>query len=338
MIDEYPETSRKRIYMLLFLLILLGGLAVYFGVNAKEPKPVLSARQASPEGNRPHTDPNQPSTEPGRPPVKPNISSAEPKQVSVKTNQPSSEPDKPAGSQSEEVSEKKPLRPLHRHRAFYEKLEERTRMVDWQIEARSIKDPNVLMAMRVVPRHFFVPQAQQRFAYTDRALPIDDQQTISQPYIVAFMTEALKLTRNSKVLEIGTGSGYQAAVCAEIAKEVYTIEIVKELAESAKKRLKELGYRNVFVKTGDGYYGWPEQAPFDAIIGTASAGRIPKPLIDQLKPGGRMILPFGSSRGFQYLVLITKDKNGNISSRNVMPVQFVPMTGQIQKPEKESKE
>jgi protein-L-isoaspartate(D-aspartate) O-methyltransferase len=338
MIDEYPETSRKRIYILLFFLILLGGLAVYFGVNAKEPKPVLAAHEAKSERNRPHTDQNQPSIEPNRPPAEPNLPSAEPKQVSVETNQPSSEPNKPAGEQSEQVSEKKPLRPLHRHPAFTERVVERARMVDWQIEARSIKDPNVLMAMRVVPRHFFVRPTEQRFAYNDNPLPIGNGQTISQPYIVAFMTEALRLTRDSKVLEIGTGSGYQAAVCAEIAKAVYTIEIVDELAQSAKKRLKELGYRNVFVKAGDGYYGWPEHAPFDAIIGTAAAGRIPKPLIDQLKPGGRMILPFGSPKGFQYLVLITKDKNGNISRRNLMPVQFVPMTGQIQKAEKDSKE
>jgi protein-L-isoaspartate(D-aspartate) O-methyltransferase len=332
MIDDYPETSRKRIYILLFLLILLGGVAVYFGINTKkEPKSVLAAQQASPEANRLHTDPNHTPIEPNQPSTKPNLPSAEP-------NLPSSEPNKPLGEQPKEISEKKPLRPLHRHPAFTERVVERARMVDWQIEARSIRDPNVLMAMRVVPRHFFVRPAEQRSAYSDRALPIDNQQTISQPYIVAFMTEALKLTRNSKVLEIGTGSGYQAAVCAEIAREVYTIEIVDELAESAKKRLKELGYRNVFVKAGDGYFGWPEHAPFDAIIGTAAAGHIPKPLIEQLKPGGRMILPFGSPKGFQYLVLITKDKNGNISSRNVMPVQFVPMTGQIQKDEKESKE
>jgi protein-L-isoaspartate(D-aspartate) O-methyltransferase len=150
------------------------------------------------------------------------------------------------------------------------------------------------------------------------------------------MTEALKLRPNSKVLEIGTGSGYQAAVCAEIAKQVYTIEIVEGLAKRAKKCLKELGYPNVFVRFGDGFFGWPDVAPFDAIIGTAAAGRIPPPLLEQLKPGGRMILPYGSPRGFQYLVVITKDKKGNISKKNVMPVRFVPMTGEVMKPEKKS--
>ena len=152
------------------------------------------------------------------------------------------------------------------------------------------------------------------------------------------MTEVLKLNRKSKVLEIGTGSGYQAAVCAEIAQQIYTIEIVEELAKSAKDRLKELGYRNVFAKAGDGYFGWPEHAPFDAIIGTAAAGRIPGPLIEQLKPGGRMILPYGTTGGLQYLVLVTKDKDGAISRRNVMPVRFVPMTGEVQKSEEESEE
>jgi protein-L-isoaspartate(D-aspartate) O-methyltransferase len=326
MADEYPEKSRKRIFILLFLLILLGGLAVYFGVNkTKGSKSVSAVRSAMADVNRPHTDPNRPSAEPNRPLPEPNL--------------PSSEPNLPSGQQVEEPNEKKTvLRPLHRHRAFAERVDERKRMVDWQIETRSIRDPNVLIAMQIVPRHFFVRPTEQPFAYSDGPLPIGYDQTISQPYIVAFMTEALKLRRNSRVLEIGTGSGYQAAVCAEIAREVYTIEIVDELAESAKKRLKELGYRNVFVRAGDGYFGWPEHAPFDAIIGTAAAGRVPEPLIRQLKPGGRMILPFGSPTGFQYLVLIVKDENGNISRRNVMPVRFVPMTGQVQKAEKESKE
>jgi protein-L-isoaspartate(D-aspartate) O-methyltransferase len=192
--------------------------------------------------------------------------------------------------------------------------------------------------MRTVPRHVFVRSTEQRAAYNDNPLPIDYDQTISQPYIVAFMTDTLKLTRSSKVLEIGTGSGYQAAVCAEMAQQVYTIEIVEELAKSAKDRLKELGYRNVFVKASDGYFGWPEHAPFDAIIGTAAAGRIPEPLIEQLKPGGRMILPYGSSGSLQNLVLVTKDKEGNIQQKNVMPVRFVPMTGEVQKSEEESEE
>jgi protein-L-isoaspartate(D-aspartate) O-methyltransferase len=204
-------------------------------------------------------------------------------------------------------------------------------MVATQIAAREVKDPNVLKAMRIVPRHAFVPRSGQRQAYYDYPLPIAKGQTISQPYIVAFMTEALRLDPNDRVLEIGTGSGYQAAVCAEIAREVYTIEIVPELAKSAKALLKKLGYPNVFVRAGDGFFGWKEKAPFDAIIGTAAAGKIPPPLLEQLKPGGRMILPVEGRFGFQHLVLITKDKHGTISSKNVMPVRFVPMTGQVQK-------
>ncbi|NLT75513.1 MAG: protein-L-isoaspartate(D-aspartate) O-methyltransferase [Planctomycetes bacterium] len=206
-------------------------------------------------------------------------------------------------------------------------------MVDSQIRDREVKDPNVLRAMRIVPRHAFVPTRQQRYAYEDRPLPIEEGQTISQPYIVAFMTEALKLDPNSTVLEIGTGSGYQAAVCAEIARRVHTIEIVEPLAEIAAGRLKELGYPNVFVRAGDGYYGWPDKGPFDAIIGTAAADRIPPPLLAQLKPGGRMILPVTGEVGLQYLILIVKDAEGRLDQRKVMPVRFVPMTGQVQKPE-----
>jgi protein-L-isoaspartate(D-aspartate) O-methyltransferase len=235
-----------------------------------------------------------------------------------------------------ELEQKDPNRPQHKHPAFKERIEERVKMVASQIHARDVNNPNVLKAMQIVPRHAFVRKSERRVAYVDSPLPIGYDQTISQPYIVAFMTEALQLDPNSKVLEIGTGSGYQAAVCAEIAKGVYTIEIVKELAEIAKKRLKELGYPNVFVKAGDGFFGWPEHAPFDAIIGTAAAGRVPEPLIEQLKPGGRMILPVGGPRDFQYLVLITKDDKGNLTRKKVMPVRFVPMTGEVQKPKKES--
>jgi protein-L-isoaspartate(D-aspartate) O-methyltransferase len=222
------------------------------------------------------------------------------------------------------------------HPAFTERIEERNEMVDRQIRARDIKDPNVLRAMRTVPRHAFVPFNQLPYAYGDYPRPIGFDQTISQPYIVAFMTEALQLKPHYKVLEIGTGSGYQAAVCAEIADKVYTIEIVKGLAKRAKKDLAELGYENVFVRFGDGFFGWPKEAPFDAIIGTAAAGRIPEPLIEQLKPGGRMILPYGSPWGYQYLVVVTKDKNGKIHKNNIMPVRFVPMTGEVMKPEKKS--
>ena len=224
----------------------------------------------------------------------------------------------------------------HKHPAFAERVEERQRMVDRQIQARDVRDPNVLKAMRTVPRHAFVRFIEQRYAYADSPLPIGFDQTISQPYIVAFMTEALQLKPNSKVLEIGTGSGYQAAVCAEIAEKVYTIEIVEGLAKRAKKDLEELGYSNVFTRFGDGFFGWEEEAPFDAIIGTAAAGRIPEPLLEQIKPGGRMILPYGSPQGFQYLVVVTKDKEGKISKENVMPVRFVPMTGEVMKPDKES--
>jgi protein-L-isoaspartate(D-aspartate) O-methyltransferase len=265
-------------------------------------------------------------------------------QAQAAPNQPPAEANEPAEQQPQEPNDpndKKPLRPTHKHAAFRERIEERARMVVTQIQKpvdirKPVRDPNVLAAMRTVPRHAFVRRIDQRYAYADHPLRIDHDQTISQPYIVGFMTQALKLNRNSKVLEIGTGSGYQAAVCGEIAREVYTIEIVEGLAKSAGKLLKELGYPNVFVKAGDGYFGWPEHAPFDAIIGTAAAGRVPKPLLEQLKPGGRMILPQGSPRGLQYLILITKDKDGNINRRNVMLVRFVPMTGEVQKPEKKS--
>jgi len=238
-----------------------------------------------------------------------------------------------AAEKKKDPNESKILPPDHNHPAFSQRIEERAKMVIWQIQARDVNDPNVLKAMRIVPRHAFIPTDQQRYAYGDHPVPIGYDQTISQPYIVAFMTEALKLDPNDKVLEIGTGSGYQAAVCAEIAQEVYTIEIIEGLAKSAKKLLKELGYRNAFVRAGDGYFGWPEKAPFDAIIGTAAAGRVPPPLLAQLKPGGRMILPVEGRLGFQYLVLITKDEKGNLHKENVMPVRFVPMTGRVAKPE-----
>ena len=228
-----------------------------------------------------------------------------------------------------ELEQEDPNRPQHKNPAFKERIEERVKMVARQIQARDVNDPNVLKAMRIVPRHAFVPKNEQNVAYIDSPLPIGYDQTISQPYIVGFMTEALQLNPNSKVLEIGTGSGYQAAVCAEIAKEVYTIEIVKELADLAKERLKDLGYPNVFVKAGDGFFGWPEHAPFDAIIGTAAAEKIPPPLLEQLKPNGRMILPYENESGFQYLVLVTKDPNGVIHRENVLPVRFVPMTGKV---------
>jgi len=204
-------------------------------------------------------------------------------------------------------------------------------MVATQIRDRGIRDPNVLSAMFTVPRHAFVRPDDWRRAYGDHPLPIGLGQTISQPYIVAYMTQALRLGPDSKVLEVGTGSGYQAAVCAEIAKEVYTIEILEELAESAKERLAELGYANVFVRAGDGYFGWPQKGKFDAIIVTCAAGFVPPPLIEQLKPNGKMILPLGSPFGAQTLVLVTIDDKGRPHSRSLLPVRFVPMIGSVTK-------
>ena len=235
----------------------------------------------------------------------------------------------PVDTNAQSEQKQKPPRPGHTHPAFTERTKERSRMVASQIQARDVSDPNVLSSMLVVPRHAFVRLRDLWRAYADHPLPIGLGQTISQPYIVAYMTEVLKLDPNYKVLEIGTGSGYQAAVCAEIVREVYTIEIIEELAKSAKERLKELGYRNVSVKAGDGYFGWQEKSPFDAIIITAAAGLVPPPLIEQLKPDGRMILPFGSPYGAQTLVLITKDNKGKMSSKRLMPVRFVPMLGRV---------
>jgi protein-L-isoaspartate(D-aspartate) O-methyltransferase len=238
--------------------------------------------------------------------------------------------DKGSGGQS--AKNDRPVQVERGHPAFRERVEERTAMVRYQVEARQVTDRRVLEAMRTVPRHAFVPREEQANAYTDGPLPIGQGQTISQPYIVAFMTEALRLDPNSVVLEIGTGSGYQAAVAAEIAKAVYTIEIVELLARSSAELLKTLGYENVHVKAGDGYYGWPENGPFDAIIGTAAARRIPPPLVEQLKEGGRMILPVSGESGFQYLILLTKDSRGELHQEKVMPVLFVPMTGEVQTP------
>lgn len=200
----------------------------------------------------------------------------------------------------------------------------RERMVTTQIIARGIKDPRVIEAMRKVPRHLFVPKKIRGRAYDDRPLPIGEGQTISQPYIVAFMTEALNLSSGDKALEIGTGSGYQAAILAEIVKEVYTIEIRPRLGETARERLKEMGYSNIFVEIGDGYKGWPEKAPFNAVIVTCAPERIPRPLIDQLTEGGRMIIPVGEEGGIQELVLMKKEK-GMIIRKEVMKVLFVPM-------------
>lgn len=197
-------------------------------------------------------------------------------------------------------------------------------MIREQIEKRGIKNPRVLDAMRTVKRHLFVPEKLQSFAYADRPLPIGHGQTISQPYIVAFMTEALDLKPGNRVLEIGTGSGYQAAILGEICEAVYTIEIIEPLGAGARNLLAELGYENVFVKIGDGYRGWAEHAPFDAIMVTCSPSHIPRPLQDQLAEGGRMIIPVGE-RQAQHLYLLEK-KDGKIVRKTVLPVLFVPMT------------
>jgi protein-L-isoaspartate(D-aspartate) O-methyltransferase len=204
----------------------------------------------------------------------------------------------------------------------------RERMVSEQIEARGVRDARVLAAMRRVPRHEFVPFEQRTYAYEDRPLPIGYGQTISQPYIVAVMSEALDLDGSEKVLEVGTGSGYQAAVLAELAAEVYTIEIVEPLASRAAADLKRLGFEKLHVRAGDGYGGWPEAAPFDAIIVTAAPDHVPQPLVDQLAVGGRLVIPLG--RMFQELVLITKDQQG-VHHKDLLAVRFVPMVGEAEK-------
>jgi protein-L-isoaspartate(D-aspartate) O-methyltransferase len=187
---------------------------------------------------------------------------------------------------------------------------------------------HVMEAMGKVPRHEFVPAHLRRSAYKNRPLPIGYGQTISQPYIVALMTDLLDVDEDDVVLEIGTGSGYQAAILAELVEKVYTIEIVRELGEQAKGRLKRLGYQNVEVRVGDGYYGWEEHAPFDGIIVTAAASHIPPPLTKQLKPGGRMIIPVGSPFMTQQLMLVKKEKDGTIKTKQMLPVIFVPLTGE----------
>jgi len=187
-------------------------------------------------------------------------------------------------------------------------------------------DPTVLDAMRRVPRHLFVPASQAPYAYENRPLPIGHRQTISQPYIVALMTELVRPRKGDRVLEIGTGSGYQAAVLAELVGTVYTIEIVAPLAEEARERLKRLGYANVEVRTGDGYKGWEEHAPFDAIMVTAGADEVPPPLVRQLKRGGRLVIPVGPAHSIQYLTVIEKQADGSTRTRQVAPVRFVPFT------------
>lgn len=188
-------------------------------------------------------------------------------------------------------------------------------------------DERVLTALRKVPRHEFVTPSLKRLAYENRPLPIGHGQTISQPYIVAVMTDLLKTAPGHRVLEVGTGSGYQAAILAELVKEVYTIEIIEPLGREAKERIQRLGYRNIKTRIGDGYYGWEEAAPFDAIVVTAAASHVPPPLLRQLKPGGRMIVPVGGGFMVQQLMLVIKGPDGKITTRQLMPVMFVPLTG-----------
>ncbi len=202
----------------------------------------------------------------------------------------------------------------------------RERLVD-KLVAQGIHDEKVIAAMKAVPRHEFVPKKYMAHSYDNQPLPIGMDQTISQPFVVAYMTQMLKLEGDEKVLEIGTGSGYQAAVLAEIAREIYTIEILEPLARNAEKTLKRIGYDRITFKIGDGYRGWPEHAPFDAIIVTAAPDHVPKPLVEQLNVGGRMVIPVG--KWGQRLILITKDKDG-VSEERDLPVIFVPMTGEAQ--------
>ena len=199
-------------------------------------------------------------------------------------------------------------------------------MVEQQLKTRDIYDEKVLNVMGKVERHKFVPRLLMDNAYEDHPLPIGHGQTISQPYIVALMTQSLEVNKDDKVLEIGTGSGYQAAVLAELVKEVYTIEIIKELSYTAEERLNNLGYENIKVKNADGYFGWEENAPYDAIIVTAAANHIPPPLLQQLKDSGKLIIPLGSTLTFQTLTLVTK-KGNDLETEFITGVRFVPLTG-----------
>ncbi|HEY9423063.1 MAG TPA: protein-L-isoaspartate(D-aspartate) O-methyltransferase [Thermoanaerobaculia bacterium] len=205
----------------------------------------------------------------------------------------------------------------------------RRRMVEDQIRTRGVTAPKVLAAMQTVPRHLFVPDGERRNAYADRPLPIGAGQTISQPYIVALMTSLLEVQPGDRILEVGTGSGYQAAVLSRLARKVYSVEILAPLANRARRTLSVLGYNNVHVRAGDGYKGWPEEAPFDGIIVTAAPPRIPEPLLRQLKPGGKLVIPVGE--GYQDLEVLTKRADGGFDRTKVLPVRFVPMTGQAQR-------
>jgi protein-L-isoaspartate(D-aspartate) O-methyltransferase len=201
----------------------------------------------------------------------------------------------------------------------------RRAMVEEQIEARGVADPRVLEAMSTVPRHEFVPEEYRSLAYEDRPLPIGSGQTISQPYVVALMTELVAPEPGDRILEVGTGSGYQAAVAARLVAEVYSIELLPALARTAAERLRRLGVTNVSVRAGDGYLGWPERAPFDGILVTAGADHVPEPLIEQLALGGRMVIPVGEAAGEQVLRVLEKLPNGEVRTEDVLPVRFVPL-------------
>ncbi|MBS0012905.1 MAG: protein-L-isoaspartate(D-aspartate) O-methyltransferase [Desulfobacterales bacterium] len=201
--------------------------------------------------------------------------------------------------------------------------QQRMKMIRQQLMARGIENPEILAAFEKVPRHSFVPEGLKKYAYQDRPLPIGEGQTISQPYIVALMTLNIEPNKTDRILEIGTGSGYQAAILAELSERVYTIEIIESLAESARRTLSETGYENVHVKTGDGFKGWPEHAPFDAIVVTCSPEKVPEPLKEQLAGGGRMVIPIGQDHD-QHLVVLKKQE-GQLIEKQILPVRFVPM-------------
>ena len=201
-------------------------------------------------------------------------------------------------------------------------------MVETQLKKRGIRDEAVLDALRTVKRHELVPEPYRKLAYEDHPLPIGEEQTISQPYIVGLMSELLRAKPGDKILEIGTGSGYQAAILAEMGLSVFSIEIIEPLAVRAEADLKRLGYFDVQVRHGDGYQGWPDEAPFDGIIITAAPPQLPQPLVDQLKPGGRLVVPVG--RGLQDLNVYTKKRDGSVTKKTIIPVRFVPMTGRAQ--------
>lgn len=213
---------------------------------------------------------------------------------------------------------------------FSEREDERAQLVKQGVISQGVEDEAVIEAMRNVPRHLFVHESQRGNAYQNNPLPIGHGQTISQPYIVAYMSEMLEIEPGDKVLEIGTGSGYHAAVLSELTPHVYSIEIVEPLGELAAQRYEELGYHTIQTKIGDGYYGWEEHAPFDKIIVTAAPGHIPPPLMDQLKPGGIMAIPVGSAYQTQSLMKVTKTEDGDVRTERMLPVRFVPMTGEAQ--------